>query len=549
MRMNEQGEKAQSTETKLAEEEVTEKRDPSLNNFYKWINWFMRPEYGRANPEISIFARTLARLKMIPVTNPRKCPMMAVSEQQGHHVLWYNPKWMAHAGYLEFVATLCHEALHILLFDIPKALNRMAMLPADKRQKFWRMMNVALDAANNDQLVEQMPHMRHGTTGEWVLPEQMGMKRKQDMEHYFEILLMHRKNFRNRVDEMKRKYFALGSSGDEESDEDENEEGESDGSDDQGQGQMPGVGGATPDELDEMSNSDRLAYAMALLETMNAHDWTDQPVEQQSAEELEAKASMLETEAKSIAKDAIESHEKQCGNVPQRFRGILDDIKDGKLPWTELLSRLVQARMLGKRKLTETHPSKKRYIMFRENEDGELERLEVAQPIFPGSKRDRTFVIMYAIDTSGSMSDDEVKDGLSEIQSLLKTYPDAHCIVVQCDVMIADVSILGPEEDLDQYVKRVGRASVGGTRFDQPFQLAQAMSGMNEFPEVPEPGKMLSPLFKYEGIDMVVYHTDGYAPAPPITVRPPCPVIWVLTENGTRPGTPEGQLFGSIIER
>lgn len=541
MRMNEQGKQAQPTPSTVAEPALAEKRDPSLDNFYKWINWFMRAEYGRQNPEISIYARVLARLRMIPVGDPAVCPMMAVSELKGHHVLLYNPKWMANAGYLEFVATLCHEALHILLLDIPKALNRIAMLPAEDRASYWRLMNVALDAANNDHLVEHHPHMRYGVTGEWILPEQVGLRRKQDMEHYFEVLCLRRQQMQKKVDEMREKYFSLVGAP---------TPGEGDPGNEGDPRPIPGIGGASQEELDQMSEGERLAYAMALLEALNAHDWTETKVEEQSAEELEAKASTLETEGRGIAAAAVASHQKQCGNVPTRFQGHLGGWEEGKLPWTKILSRLIKARLLGNKKPTENRPSKKKYIMFQKNEEGEVERLEMAFPIFPGSTRDRTFVVMYAIDTSGSMSDAEIMDGLGEIQSLLKQYPDVHCIVVQCDCDISDVSVLGPDEDLQHYVQRVGRASIGGTRFDPPFLLARAISGMSDWPTVPDAAVKIPELSKYDGVDLVVYHTDGYAPAPPIEVQPPCPTLWVLTEHGTAPGMKNGEgLFGTIIER
>lgn len=520
MRMNESGKEQKTTPQNVAEEEDVGKRDPALANFDSWLTLFLRREDASANEELSVFTRVIAELDTI--ADAQSCPIMAVKARGGQHVLVYNPEWMANVGYLEFVATLCHEALHVLMWDIARALQRIALYDAKARPQVWRIINLALDAANNDDLVGKMPHMRYGKTGGWVLPENVGMKRHQDWEFYLEKFMQGRQELLKQIAAFIKQM------------EEGEDEGDGDG-DDEGEGE-----GRTPEQ--------ELAYLGAKLALANAHDWAGSNIEDLHPEEIEALASMLELDAKKLSYAALKSHQRSCGKVPQRFQGLLELLEQEHfIHWSKLLSRLLKARMLGKRKLTESRPSKKRYIMFERNEEGEMVQRDLPMPIYPGAKRDRKYVILYAIDTSGSMSNMEVAEGLAEVQALLKSHPDTHCIVVQCDVHISNVSILGPEMDIDEYVKKIGRTSAGGTSFDQPFRLVRAIHGLEAPPKLPNL-EMFTQLLKYPGVDLMIYHTDGEASNPPITVRPPCPVLWVLTKGARLPwgGKPS---FGTFLER
>ena len=151
MRMNKSGKEQQATSQNVTEEEDLGKRDPALDNFHNWLSLFIRADQARANEELSVYTRVIAELNVI--ADETSCPMMAVRAQGGRDVLMYNPTWMQSVGYLEFVATLCHEALHILMWDIARALLRVALYPAKARGQIWRLINLALDAANNDDLV------------------------------------------------------------------------------------------------------------------------------------------------------------------------------------------------------------------------------------------------------------------------------------------------------------------------------------------------------------------------------------------------------------
>lgn len=563
-------------EETVADGEVPEKHDPGIAAFNRWMTLFMSKWFMDKNPETAIHARCIMRLTTIPVRDG--VPSMAVAVRRNRHVLLYNPAWTRDVNFVEFVATLEHEAQHVFGRDISRFARRLSMHPAEERKNVLTVLNVAADAANNHLLVKRNLHMKYAKSGGWILPEPLGLRPNLDMETYFDLLWQRRQTLlplaRQMLEEMKAAMMAP-QSGDEEGDEAEDEEsGEGGGEEESGEGggeeegdEGGGEEGGGEEGGDEESGEEgdaggakmrAIANAMAQLLQENAHNWfgrddDERGVEEVSALELEIQASMLEGDAKNNILKAVADHVKARGTVPSHIQRLVQEImEEGVIPWTDILARMINAKILSRRRPTTTRPHKRRHVMHElDEETGELIELEFPEPVFPGGKRERTFCILFAIDTSGSMNDEEVREGLAEIQNLLKTHPDVHCVVVQCDTNISDVSVLGPDEDLDDYVARVGRSSMGGTSFEPPFRFARWVAGDGDRPRVPDPEYAAEIAASYERFDLVVYHTDGGAYAPPISLHPGCAVIWSMSSRGTHGPIlhGNGELFGTIIER
>jgi hypothetical protein len=113
--------------------------------------------------------------------------------------------------------------------------------------------------------------------------------------------------------------------------------------------------------------------------------------------------------------------------------------------------------------------------------------------------------VMAVIDTSGSMSEPMLADISAELGLMAQHY---EVTVVECDAAIHAVYPYRPIKNVH------GR---GGTSFQPPFE--------------PE-------FLRKHNPDMVVYFTDGGGVAP--DTKPRLPVVWCLTEDGTRPA-PWGQ--------
>ena len=127
---------------------------------------------------------------------------------------------------------------------------------------------------------------------------------------------------------------------------------------------------------------------------------------------------------------------------------------------------------------------------------------------YPGTTTDPTFDVVFALDTSGSMTAEELLLALSEVQGIQKASEKMSIRVIECDTEICKEYTLGPGEKPDLDIK--GR---GGTEFNPVFKRA----------------KELKP-------DCLIYATDGYCSLPPESLRVDCPVIWVITPNGVVPG-------------
>ena len=120
----------------------------------------------------------------------------------------------------------------------------------------------------------------------------------------------------------------------------------------------------------------------------------------------------------------------------------------------------------------------------------------------PGLKIQRSQKIAVAIDTSGSISLDELNMFFNEVHSMWQN--GAEIEVIECDAAVQ--KIYDYRGKFPKFI--LGR---GGTNFDPVF--AHINKNRN---------------ILYDGC---IYLTDGYAPAPEI--KPRCKVFWVVTPEGT----------------
>lgn len=119
--------------------------------------------------------------------------------------------------------------------------------------------------------------------------------------------------------------------------------------------------------------------------------------------------------------------------------------------------------------------------------------------------------LAVAIDTSGSMSREEIALILGEIGGLRAT-AESTTTVIQCDAAIHEVCSYEAYDQIDPNLTILGR---GGTDFRPVFELLA--EGLPDQPPV----------------DALIYMTDGYGTAP--AEPPEVPTLWVLTESGRAP--------------
>ena len=120
---------------------------------------------------------------------------------------------------------------------------------------------------------------------------------------------------------------------------------------------------------------------------------------------------------------------------------------------------------------------------------------------FPGIRVRRLERLAVALDTSGSVRDEDLAPFFSEVHGLWRQ--GAEVVVFECDARV---------QRRYRYEGRVPKAVAGrgGTLFDPVFEALRDDRSV-----------------RWDGL---VYLTDGHAPAP--EVKPPCRVLWVLTPGG-----------------
>lgn len=132
---------------------------------------------------------------------------------------------------------------------------------------------------------------------------------------------------------------------------------------------------------------------------------------------------------------------------------------------------------------------------------GTLRRPSKRYGTYPGSAVKRDHRLVVAVDTSGSIGEDDVAAFFAEITAIWRQ--GAEITVLECDQAVQRVSSFRGELPRDV-------AGRGGTAFDPVFEW------VGDQP------------VRFDGI---VYLTDGYAAEPQI--RPRAPVLWVLTSDGS----------------
>jgi len=194
----------------------------------------------------------------------------------------------------------------------------------------------------------------------------------------------------------------------------------------------------------------------------------------------EAEKQLIETQMQRVLEQVKNQSIKKQGNIPGEMKGIIKikEIIPPKFNWKNYLRRFtgISTKIFTKK------------IRRKEN---------TKFPDMPGMKVKMKQKLMLAIDTSGSVCDDEVREFMNEMHHIYKTGVDI--TLVQCDTYIRDISEYKGKYDL----KLHGR---GGTDF--------------------------TPVIKYfnenTSYTSLVYFTDGEAST---SVSPRAKVLWVHSEE------------------
>jgi predicted metal-dependent peptidase len=204
----------------------------------------------------------------------------------------------------------------------------------------------------------------------------------------------------------------------------------------------------------------------------------------------EAEQKLIDKQLQKVLNDAKEQTVKKRGTVPGEIEGVIivEEIVPPKFDWRGYIRRFtgISTKVFTKK------IRRKENRRFNEN---------------PGLKIKMKQHMLLAIDTSGSVSDSELKEFMNEIHHIYKAGVDI--TIVQCDTKIHSIKPYTGKHEMDIH----GR---GGTEFDPVLEY------YNENQK------------KYTSL---VYFTDGECST---SVKPKSNVLWVLSEqsymNNSLPG-------------
>ena len=218
-----------------------------------------------------------------------------------------------------------------------------------------------------------------------------------------------------------------------------------------------------------------------LLDNIASGDIPDHSTWEEFEDMSEAEKKLIEKQVQKILQDAKEQTVKKRGNVPGEIEGliVLDEVTKAKFDWKGYLRRFTGTS-------TKIFTKKIRRKENHRYEDN------------PGLKIKMRQHMLLAIDTSGSVSNDELAEFMNEIHHIHKAGVDI--TIVQCDTSIRSIEPYKGKNDLKVH----GR---GGTEFDPVLDYYNANIG------------------KYTSL---VYFTDGECYT---SVKPKNRVLWVLSER------------------
>ena len=218
-----------------------------------------------------------------------------------------------------------------------------------------------------------------------------------------------------------------------------------------------------------------------LLDNIASGDIPDHSTWEEFEDMSEAEKKLIEKQVQKILQDAKEQTIKKRGTVPGEIEGliVLDEVTKAKFDWRGYLRRFTGTST----KIFTKKIRRKENYRYEDN---------------PGLKIKMRQHMLLAIDTSGSVSNDELAEFMNEIHHIHKAGVDI--TIVQCDTSIRSIEPYKGKNDLKVH----GR---GGTEFDPVLDYYNANIG------------------KYTSL---VYFTDGECYT---SVKPKNRVLWVLSER------------------
>lgn len=334
-------------------------------------------------------------------------------ENDGTYSLLYRPDLIEKTEDNILSIILEHEGLHLINMHIARFIRIIAgELDNDKKQIKRFVWNVASDCAVNSQLNLDETIEIAGQLVPTQLPKLYNLPNNMISEYYFEELLKQSK------DKSKQYYIGNGNDGSESKDKNNDNNGNDDGN--------------------------------SKSQSIDSHEGWDKNIENNP--DLYSLARKAENNIKDLVKAAVENFDKTKGNLPSSIQELIDEcLKPPQVPYYQMIRKIVRASKHSKFTRSFTKINRKRTYLFM-LDNSHLPQLSP----FPGKTRDFTFNISIMIDTSGSMSKDEILEALSGTRDIIEN--DRYCKIniIECDTKVQKVYQVKKIKDIQFNIKGRG---------------------------------------------------------------------------------------------
>ena len=189
---------------------------------------------------------------------------------------------------------------------------------------------------------------------------------------------------------------------------------------------------------------------------------------------------------KQIVNEAY-AYAKLQGKEPGGVDRIVDELNYPKINWREMLRKFIVREIPYD--YCYTRPSKK----------------SASCGVFIPSVYKEALEIAIGVDTSGSMSPDDLRECLSECLGIVKAFSNVKLTVLSCDAKVHTIGEVSTEDDIHELKLQGG----GGTDFRPVF----------EWLEENKPS-----------VRILIFFTDGFGEFP--TDAPNMKTLWCITERG-----------------
>ena len=176
----------------------------------------------------------------------------------------------------------------------------------------------------------------------------------------------------------------------------------------------------------------------------------------------------IRNELRAAVINAAQAH--GADKVPAGVRRLIDAFTNPVMDWQTLLEMHIQSQI--KDDYTYTRPNKRSWSSGR-------------RIIFPGQNYKKRVELMAFIDLSGSMTDQMIRDFLSETRGIMQQFEDFQLILATFDTKVYNPKIFTPDnvDDIITYETHGG----GGTMFECMFDFMRDPGSFGYEEDFPDP--------------------------------------------------------------